>query len=207
MDNSTNLFFTNTFSDLSSDELVQRVRNKLSDFRFAHCVRTSYMAKELAATNHVDQERAAVAGFVHDYAKEVAPEDYRRAIIEEGLDRNLLEWNGSIWHGIVGANYVEQELHIHDQAILDAIRHHTTGSPDMSELDKVIFMADYIEPGRKFPGVEVARERTALNLDAGVAYELQQTLLYLIEGRERVFPLTVAAYNKLGIKTEENFFE
>lgn len=204
MDNSTNLVFLETFSDLTSDEIVQRTKNKLSDFRFTHCVRTSRMAAELAVQNGVDENRAALAGFVHDYAKEISVEDYQKVIKEQKFDPDLLNWNRAIWHGIVGAYFVEKELHIHDQQILAAIRHHTTGSPDMSELDKVIFMADYIEPGRTFEGVDEARAATVFNLDAGVVYQLQHTLLYLISERAKVYPLTVATYNKLATGDDNN---
>lgn len=200
MDNSYDISFTNTFSSLTSEELVNKAKNRLSDFRYTHCVRTAKTSVDLAKHYGLDVERAKVAGFLHDYAKEIPVEEYVRVIKEEGFDQDLLNWNRGILHGVVGVYFIEKELDVHDEQILNAIRNHTTGSPNMAELDKVIFLADFIEPGRKFAGVEDARSQTALSLDDGVGFELRHTLTYLIEDQAKVYPKTLASYNVYGVK-------
>lgn len=202
MNNIVDLKFKNTFSTLTSDQIIEKARKRLSDFRFAHCIRTAHCAAGLAEVHGADIDRAKLAGFLHDYAKEVPVEEYKRIIVEADFDPELLNWNRGIWHGIIGAYIVEQELDIHDPYILEAIRNHTTGDPEMSLLDKVIYMADYIEPGRKFEGVQRARELTALDIDLGVSFQLRHTLVYLIEHQVPIYPKTFATYNVYGVKQE-----
>ncbi|MGX4645231.1 bis(5'-nucleosyl)-tetraphosphatase (symmetrical) YqeK [Holzapfeliella sp. JNUCC 80] len=195
-----NLKFTETYSKLSSDEIIEKAKNKLSQGRFDHCVRVSQTAQQLAEKYGVDQNLAALAGFVHDYAKEVPVEDYIKTIKTQNFDQDLLNYNRGIWHGIVGAYYIEQELKITNADILTAVKRHTTADTQMTDLDKIVFMADYIEPGRHFSGVEEARKLTNQSLDLGVAYQLQQTLLYLIKNNFKVYPKTLASYNVWNVK-------
>ena len=91
---------------------------------------------------------------------------------------------------------VEKELGIHDEEILQAIRLHTTGAAKMTVLDKIIYVADYIEPGRHFPGVEIARELAFQSLDQAVAYETEHTLKYLINKKAPIYPKTIETYNQ-----------
>lgn len=195
-----NLKFNETYSVLSSDEIIAKSQKKLSHARFEHCVRVSQTAKELAKHYGVDENQAALAGFVHDYAKEVSVEEYIETIKSQNFDQDLLNYNRGIWHGIVGAYYIEKELKITNSAILTAVKRHTTADTEMTDLDKIVFMADYIEPARHFPGVEEARKLTNQNLDLGVAYQLQQTLIYLIKNNFKVYPKTLASYNVWNVK-------
>ncbi|MEJ6348629.1 bis(5'-nucleosyl)-tetraphosphatase (symmetrical) YqeK [Holzapfeliella sp. He02] len=195
-----NLKFSETYSDLSSDEIIAKAKQKLSTGRFEHCVRVSQTARELAKQYGVDENEAALAGFVHDYAKEVPVDTYIETIKTQKFDQDLLNYNRGIWHGIVGAYYIEQELKIKNPAILTAVKRHTTADTQMTDLDKIVFMADYIEPGRHFPGVEEARKQTHQSLDQGVAYQLQQTLIYLIKNNFKVYPKTLASYNVWNVK-------
>lgn len=78
--------------------------------RFEHCVRVSETARKLAKLNGYDEEKAALAGFVHDYAKQVPVEEYRKVIKEQDFDPDLLNWNRAIWHGIVGTFFIERDL-------------------------------------------------------------------------------------------------
>lgn len=87
----------------------------------------------------------------------------------QGFDHNLLNWNRSIWHGIVGTYFIQRDLKINDPEILTAVRKHTTADVEMTTLDKIVFMADYIEPGRSFPGVEEARKITYANINQELA--------------------------------------
>ena len=113
-----------------------------------------------------------------------------------GVEETLLNYGNEIWHGLVGADIVQRELAIDDEEILQAIRVHTTGAAKMSLLDKIIYVADYIEPGRDFPGVKEAREIALVDLDAAVAYETKHTLLHLIEQEHKIYPKTLETYNQ-----------
>ena len=194
------LFFKKTYSVLSSAEIVSKEKSNMTEDRFEHCIGVSKTAKKLAELNQYDEDKAALAGFIHDYAKQVSVEDYREVIKTKGFDQDLLNWNRSIWHGIVGIYFIQRDLKINDSEILTAVRRHTTADVEMTTLDKIVFMADYIEPGRSFPGVEEARKITYANIDRGVGYQLAHTLEFLIEKRNKIYPRTLDAYNVWGIK-------
>ena len=191
----TDLFFKETYSPLSSDEIIAKEKANMDNKRFQHCVRVSETSRKLAKLNDYDEDKAALAGFVHDYAKQVPVEEYRKVIKNEGFDQDLLNWNRAIWHGIVGTYFIKRDLKITDPGILKAVWLHTTADKEMTTLDKIVFMADFIEPGRDFPGVEEARKITYANLDAGVGYQLAHTLEFLIEQRNKIYPRSLEAYN------------
>ena len=105
--------------------------------------------------------------------------------------------NPSLLHAKCGAILAEQEYHITDFDILHAIRVHTTGVPDMSLLDKIIFISDYIEPNRdKAPHLKELRKMADQDLDMTVYYILKDTVAYLEKHEEQTMdPTTLAAYN------------
>lgn len=196
----TKLFFKETYSPLSSDEIIAKEKANMDKKRFEHCIGVSKTARKLAKLNGYDEDRAALAGFIHDYAKRVPVEEYRKVIKEQGFDPDLLNWNRAIWHGIVGTYFIKRDLKITDPEILQAVWRHTTADVEMTTLDKIVFVADFIEPGRDFPGVDEARKVAYNNLDDGVGYELAHTLEFLVKNRNKIYPRTLAAYNVWSVK-------
>lgn len=181
----------------SRDELVQRVKESINkQSRFEHCLRVEQTAIKLAEKNHCDVEQAAVAGLIHDYAKERTDQEFQQVIKNKNLDPDLLNWGNFIWHGEVGAEIIRDELGITDETILNTVRRHTIGASEMTTLDKIVYVADYIEPGRQFPGVNYAREIAFADLDDGVRFETQQTLKYLLENNKKIYPAAILTYNK-----------
>lgn len=196
----TKLFFKETYSPLSSDEIIAKEKANMDKKRFEHCIGVSKTARKLAKLNGYDEDKAALAGFIHDYAKRVSVEEYRKVIKEQGFDPDLLNWNRAIWHGIVGTYFIKRDLKITDPEILQAVWRHTTADVEMTTLDKIVFVADFIEPGRDFPGVDEARKVAYNNLDDGVGYELAHTLEFLVKNRNKIYPRTLAAYNVWSVK-------
>ena len=188
--------FSKRYTPFEREELMQRVQMQMSEQRFVHVLGVEEMAIALAAKYGVSEEKASVAALTHDYAKERPDDEFRLIIERDGFDQNLLNYGNAIWHGIVGANIVQRELGINDVEILEAIRLHTTGAAKMSLLDKIIYVADYIEPGREFPEVHEARALAMKNLDQAVAYETQQTLSYLVSQKKQIYPKTIETYNR-----------
>lgn len=172
----------------------------MDEKRFKHCIGVSETSRKLAELNNYDPDKAALAGFIHDYAKQVSPARFIEVIKEQHFDPDLLNYNRAIWHGIVGSYFIEKELKITDPEILTAIKRHTTADVEMTTLDKIVFVADFIEPGRDFPGVEEARKVAFANLDDGVGFELAHTLDFLITNIKKIYPKTFAAYNKWAVK-------
>ncbi|WP_242368406.1 bis(5'-nucleosyl)-tetraphosphatase (symmetrical) YqeK [Lactobacillus intestinalis] len=196
----TKLFFKETYSPLTSDEIIAKEKANMDKKRFEHCIGVSKTARKLAKLNGYDEDKAALAGFIHDYAKRVPVEEYRKVIKEQDFDPDLLNWNRAIWHGIVGTYFIKRDLEITDPEILQAVWRHTTADAEMTTLDKIVFVADFIEPGRDFPGVDEARKVAYNNLDDGVGYELAHTLEFLVKNRNKIYPRTLAAYNVWSVK-------
>lgn len=193
----TEVIYTGNYFIGSRTELLERVSNQLSASRFAHICRVEKKALELAQRfNYSDLERVSITALTHDYAKERPDSEMIHYIETRGFDLSLISYGNQIWHGLVGAEIVRDELGIIDSSILQAIRVHTTGSEEMSTLDKIIYVADYVEDGRDFPVVNQARELAKQSLDLAVAFETQQTLLYLIENNHKIYPKTIDTYNR-----------
>ena len=170
------LVYNKSYIPMTRSELIDRLKKALKDKRFQHVLRVEETAIKLAEQYGVDVEKASIAGLCHDYAKQRSDEDFIAEIKKKRLNPLLLDYGNAIWHGVVGAELIKDELGIWDEDILNAVRHHTTGAPVMTKLEQVIYMADYIEPGRDFTGVKKARVITAANLQAGVAYQTKHTL-------------------------------
>ncbi|MCD0153303.1 HD domain-containing protein, partial [Streptococcus agalactiae] len=90
---------------------------------------------------------------------------------------------------------IQEDLAIKDQDILAAIAKHTVGSAQMSTLDKIVYVADYIEHNRDFPGVEEARELAKVDLNKAVAYETARTVAFLASKAQPIYPKTIETYN------------
>lgn len=111
------------------------------------------------------------------------------------LDPELKKWGNNVWHGMVGIYKIQEDLGLTDAEILRSIEIHTVGSHDMSTLDKIVYVADYIEHNRNFPLVEEARQVAEQSLDKAVAYETVHTVEHLAHQALPIFPQTLETYN------------
>ena len=176
----TEINFVKTYSPLTSDEIVAKEKSNMDEKRFKHCIGVSETSRKLAELNNYDPDKAALAGFIHDYAKQISPARFIEVIKEQHFDPDLLNYNRAIWHGIVGSYFIEKELKITDPEILTAIKRHTTADVEMTTLDKIVFVADYIEPGRKHSDkLPYYRELAMEDLNKVTALILKDTLEYL----------------------------
>ncbi len=187
--------YSKKYTDLSREMLIEKVSQQMSDKRFQHVLRVEEKACHLADLYQVDREQASIAALTHDYAKERPDNEMIDLIQSKSFDKTLLDYGNAIWHGILGAYLVQQELGINDPVILEAIETHTTGAKVMSELAKVIYVADYVEEGRQFPVVKEARQLAEKNLNEAVAFETKHTLLHLINKEMKIYPKTIETYN------------
>lgn len=179
----------------SREELIAKVKEQVSEKRFKHILGVEQAALELAQANDYELEKASVAALVHDYAKERSEAEFKAMITQAGLEQDLMNWNNFIWHGVVGAEIIKKELQITDEEILNAVRRHTVGAKEMTTLDQIVYVADYIEPGRDFPGVDQARQIAAKSLRAAVEFETKHTLLYLMNNNKTIYPAAILTYN------------
>ncbi|MGT2770809.1 bis(5'-nucleosyl)-tetraphosphatase (symmetrical) YqeK [Streptococcus intermedius] len=180
---------------ITRDQLLVKMQQLLPEKRLKHCLGVEQTAIELAERFGVDREKAGLAGLLHDYAKKLSDEEFLALIDKYDLDPKLKNWGNNVWHGMVGIYKIQEDLGLSDPEILRAIEIHTVGSAQMSDLDKVVYVADYIEPNRDFPGVEEAREIARISLNRAVAYETAHTVEYLAHQGLPIFPQTLETYN------------
>lgn len=184
-----------SYISISREALLAKMETVMPEKRLRHCLGVEKAARELAERFGLDVEKAGLAGLLHDYAKKVSDEDFLSLIDKYQLDPDLKNWGNNVWHGMVGIYKIQEDLGIEDAEILRAIEIHTVGSGTMSELDKVVYVADYIEHNRDFPGVDKARELAQRSLNLAVAYETARTVEHLVHKGMPIYPQTLETYN------------
>jgi predicted HD superfamily hydrolase involved in NAD metabolism len=182
---------------MNLEVLREATRGQMPDKRWKHTLGVVASAIMLARRFGADSDRAELAALLHDYAKAWPTDRQERVIRDNGLPAELLEYDKELWHAHAGAWAVQQEHGIDDLQVLDAIRFHTSGRESMTLLDKVVCLADYIEAGRDFPGVNKIRELAEHSLEEALVAGFDSTITLLVEKRKRIFPLTVLARNGL----------
>jgi predicted HD superfamily hydrolase involved in NAD metabolism len=181
---------------------LEIVKKQLTEHRYQHTIGVMETAIRLAEKYGSNVKKAEMAAIFHDYAKFRPKEEMSQLITEQKLGNELLSYNSELWHAPVGAYLVNKEVGIADEEILDAIRYHTSGRPEMSLLEKIIYLADYIEPGRHFPGVDEVRELAEHSLHQALVQAIKNTILFLMRKNQQVFPLTFCTYNALVLKED-----
>jgi predicted HD superfamily hydrolase involved in NAD metabolism len=182
---------------MEREEALSLVKQQLTEHRYQHTLGVMETAIFLAGLYGANEKKAEIAAIFHDYAKFRPKEEMKEIIVSQGFPRDLLDYNPELWHAPVGAYLAETEAGITDREILDAIRFHTSGRPGMTLLEKIIYLADYIEPGRLFPGVDEVRELARENLDKALIKALQNTIFFLMKKNQTVYPDTFNTYNDL----------
>ncbi len=174
-------------------EDLRKAMKKVQDKeRYEHTLGVAYTAACLAAINGVDTEKAITAGLLHDCAKCISNERKLSLCKKYDVEVSALEKrNPSLLHARLGARLAEEKYEEKDQDILNAIANHTTGRADMSMLEKIIFIADYIEPNRnKAPNLYEIRKLAFVDVDAALIRILQDTLSYLDSSEAEIDPRT-----------------
>jgi predicted HD superfamily hydrolase involved in NAD metabolism len=177
-------------------EIRKKLKKELDKDRYEHTKGVMYTAGCLAMSQEYPIDKAMLAGLLHDCAK-CLPDDEKIAICEKHhvLITETERENPTLLHAKAGAVLAEEKYDVHDPEILHAIKVHTTGEPNMNTLDKIIFVADYIEPKRdKAPNLEYVRKIAFEDLDACTAEILYDTLHYLKHRKGAIDPATEITY-------------
>ncbi|WP_096188328.1 bis(5'-nucleosyl)-tetraphosphatase (symmetrical) YqeK [Evansella halocellulosilytica] len=187
---------------MNEEQALKEIKGVLKERRYEHTLRVVDEAERLALQYGADVSKARLAAILHDYAK-YRSSDEMRETVRSNLDEfpeKLLYYGNEILHAFVGAYYVRKELHVTDEQILSAIAFHTTGKKEMELLEKVVFLADYIEPGRTFASVNEVRKTAESDLDLACFYAIKNTIQFLVEKNVLVYPDTFEAYNDFANK-------
>lgn len=190
-------------------EIQNRLKKKQSERRYIHTTGVQYTSICLAMKYGYDLQKAELAGLLHDCAKYLDAEKLLKTCKKNDIPITDVEYKSPyLLHGKVGAYFAEKKYGVDDEDILSAIRFHTTGKPDMTMLEKIVFVADYIEPSRSHaPNLAYLRRLSFENLDEAVYEILKQTLDFLEKKKQTIDQHTVETCNfyknLLGRKDDE----
>ncbi|HEX3037673.1 MAG TPA: bis(5'-nucleosyl)-tetraphosphatase (symmetrical) YqeK [Oscillospiraceae bacterium] len=180
------------------------IKPLLSEKRYIHSVNVAKEAVRLAKRYGANPEKAEVAGILHDIMKDTPPDEQLKMMMRFDIILTDVERDAQkLWHAICGAAYIEQELQISDRDILDAVRYHTTGRANMTQLEKVIFIADFISADRDYDGVERMRKAAEISLEQAMLEGVVFTIQDLSERFKPIHPDTVSAYNWVVLDFED----
>ena len=171
---------------------------KLDGYRINHSECVSECAAALAERYGADTEKARLAGLLHDVMKNASADEHFAVLEKSGEYFSKLELtNPKVWHQITGAAFLKSEGITDDEEILGAVRWHTTGRADMTLLEKVVYIADFISADRSYPDVGVVRKLAQTSLEEAILYTARYTVKKLVSADLPVHPATVDCYNDM----------
>ena len=184
------------YTKIDYDALKEMLKARLAPKRFYHSLCVMEEAVKLAELYGADTEKARLAGLLHDITKNMPDEEQLELMDKNGVVLTELERSSrKLYHAISGAWVVEHELNIDDRDIIDAIRYHTTARGNMSLLEKVIYMADYVSADRDYEGADELRELAHKDFTEAMLVAVAYTVTELVEKRAQIHPDTVDAWN------------
>ncbi|MBB5180797.1 putative HD superfamily hydrolase involved in NAD metabolism [Planomicrobium koreense] len=179
---------------MDQSAMLQKVKKRLPENRYNHVLGVLGTAVELAKRFNVPEEKAQVAAILHDVAKFSDRQWMQSVIISQKMDPLLLDYHAELWHAPVGAYVASYEFGVNDEDVLNAIRYHTTGRAGMSDLEKIIYVADMVEPNRKFTGVDELRQLKEQGLDVMMEACIKHSIEFLVSKNQPVFPDSLKCY-------------
>ncbi len=182
-------------------EYNRLLRAQLDNYRYIHSINVARSAKKLAALYGEDEEKAYLAGLLHDVTKNT-PYDVQLQIMEkDGIILSRVEKNNrKLWHAMSGASYIKNELGLTDEDFVGAVRYHTTGKSGMTLLQKIVYIADYISEERDYPDVEVMRSLALKSLEEAALYSLKYTIKKCEGSNLTIHTDSIDFYNELIIE-------
>jgi predicted HD superfamily hydrolase involved in NAD metabolism len=179
---------------LNKFKILYYLQKNLSEEKFIHSKAVADTAKLLAKKYKIDFQKAYLAGLLHDIGKEVN-------VFLSDINQNKVEITNiyknyrSIYHAFIGPYLIQKEFNICDKEILNAVKWHTTGKANMTMLEKIVFIADYIEPNRTNEFVNKIRKLAYSNLDYTVYIISTLTIMHLLKKNVFIFPKTIECKN------------
>ena len=184
---------------MSDEEIKEALKYRLKENRYLHSLGVADTAKVLAKKFNADIEKAYIAGLLHDAAREFENED----LIFEARKRNIEigeveEKMPLLLHADIGAILIKERYGVTDEEISKAVRTHTVAGKNMTDLQKIIYFADMIEPNRDYPGVSELREYAKNHtLNEIMLKALTESILFVIQKGGLIHPATILARNEL----------
>lgn len=184
---------------------VKLVEETLPTKRYNHSIRVAETGKKMAEIFDGDSKKVELAGILHDLCKYEELSELYQSVTKYDLGQDLLSYGSEILHGPVAAARLKDEYEIDDEEVYYAIYNHTTGRAHMNKTEKIIFIADYIEPKRTQPGVDDIRDIVFKdkNLDKAIYEISKRTVLHLVGKDKTVHLKTIECLNYYNMHTEQ----
>lgn len=177
-------------------KMDEYLKENLKEQRYIHTLGVKDTAVSMASFYGEDTKKAEIAGLLHDCAKNLKNEDLLNMASKSGFNIDLVSmWEPQLLHGLCGSIIAEKIMGVSDKYILDSIIYHTTGRENMTKLDKIIYLADYIEPNRNFQGVDFLRNLSYIDLDKAMLYAFDNTIKYVISKGKLIHMETIKGRN------------
>lgn len=177
---------------------IKKELKERNNFRKEHTFSVVQAAINLAKKYEADIAKVKLAGLLHDYARNFDNKKLLEIVKNNNIE--IDKWEKEIpelLHSPVGAFLAKKEFNVQDREVLNAIRYHTIGRPEMSLVEKIIFIADIIEPNRDFPGVDLIRKKAEVDINKTVILVCEFTIKYNIERQRIIHPNTLLTRNSL----------
>ena len=177
------------------------LQERLTPKRYNHSLCVADEAVRLAKKYGGDCEKAYLAGLLHDITKNATQEEHLQIFSRFDIMLNDIEKNAEkLWHAISGAAYIENILKIDDKEIITAVRYHTTARAGMTQLEKLLYLADFTSADRDYDDIDVMREKVEISQEAALDYALSYTINDLVSRGKPLHLDTVNAYNENALK-------
>lgn len=189
-----NLIYTEI--NMTNQDIYEKLQKKLKNKRFIHTIGVAYTAANLAYRYNEDSKLAFRAGLLHDCAKYMNDEEMLKFCKKNNIEISDVEKvNPGLLHAKAGEYIARNDYGESDEGVLSAIRWHTTGRVGMSLLEKIVFVADYIEPNRNMDvELELIRQTAYSDLDKCITIIYENTLKYIKGSNKHLDPTTTSAY-------------
>jgi len=185
-------------SEMTIEEMRVLLAQSLKPKRYEHSIRVYETALQMAEHYKADRDKVALAALLHDCGRQVPVKESTTKARSLGIPVDAVEEAQPVLlHAKLGVYFAVHKYGVEDPEILDAIRFHSTGTVDMGKTAKIIFLADLIEPGRDFEGVEELKKVSFEDLDKAMFLSYDNTIRYLLDDKALIHPDAIAGYNQL----------
>lgn len=182
---------------MTFDKMRENLKLTLSRERFRHSEEVMNEALRLAEFYKVNIEKARIAGLLHDCARDAGKDEIYKVFEKYNVVLDDIQKKTPVLlHSILGSFYAREYYEVEDKEILDAIYWHTTGRAGMTMLEKIIFVADYIESGRNFEGVEEARKQAYKDIERCIVICCDLTIRYILQKGKLLHPYIIETRNE-----------
>jgi len=173
------------------NRIIDDLQSALSPKRYRHTIRVEKTALSLASIYDANSHKCSIAALLHDCAKDIPKELQIKLCKDYHLEIEEPKKYNEVIHSFLGVEIAKREYNIQDSTVLNAIKYHTTGRPNMELIEKIIFVSDYIEPSRKsIPNIDEIRKLANIDIDQAILMIVNNNIEFLNTKCKKIYYLT-----------------